>query len=109
MSQSTSQQYESTVRAHDAADQLTSATYRTTGGSPTILKRYGYTYDPVGNRTNQQIDDAPTGWTYDAMNRLTAQAGTAQLQFEGTVNEAATVTVGGKPATVNGSGTFTGC
>jgi RHS repeat-associated protein len=106
------QQYESTTRAYDfgyeETDQLASAVYRTIGGSPTILKRYGYSYDSAGNRTNQQVDDAPTAWTYDAMNRLTAQAGTAQLKFEGILNEAAMVTIGGQPARVNASNQFVG-
>lgn len=59
------EQYQSTTRAYDvgydAANQLTSAVYRTTDATPTILRRYGYSYDAAGNRTNQQADDAPTG------------------------------------------------
>jgi RHS repeat-associated protein len=106
------QQYDATTRAYalayDAADQLTSAIYRTTDPTPTILKRYGYTYDAVGNRTNDQIDDTPRKWTHDGMNRITAQAGGGPLTFAGTVSEPSTVTVQSRPATVSGSNTFSG-
>ena len=40
------------------ADQLTSATLKTTDPTPAILKRYGYDYDKAGNRTTEQIDDS---------------------------------------------------
>jgi RHS repeat-associated protein len=106
------QQYEATTRAYDftydAADQLTGAVYRTTDPTPTILKRYGYVYDAGGNRTSEQIDDAPRTWTYDTMNRMTAQAGGGVLTFAGTVSEPATVTVQARPATVTGSNAFSG-
>jgi RHS repeat-associated protein len=42
------------------------------------------------------------------MNQATAQGGSALLQFEGTLNEAGTVTVAGKPAMVDGTGKFIG-
>jgi RHS repeat-associated protein len=93
---------------YDPADQLTSAVYRTTDPTPTILKRYGYAYDPAGNRTTEQIDDAATAASYDSMNRLTSQAPGGALLFKGTTSETATVTVGGKPATTTSSNTFSG-
>lgn len=106
------QHYETDVKAydftHDVADQLTSATYRTTGGTPTILKRNSYGYDPTGNRTNTQVDDVPVTWTYDALNRLTARTDGGLIRVEGTVNEPATVTIQGKPASVDASNRFTG-
>lgn len=106
------QQYESTSRAYDliydAADQLKTASYRTTDPTPSVLTRYMYWYDPAGNRIGAQTDDAPLAWTYDAMNRVTSQGGAALLQFEGTVNEPATMMVGGRTAVVDASGRFTG-
>jgi RHS repeat-associated protein len=106
------QQYEATTRAYDfsydAADQLTGAVYRTTDPTPTVLTRYGYTYDPAGNRTTEQIDDAPRSWTYDALNRLMTQAGGGLLTFTGTVSEPASVTIQSRPAAVTGANAFTG-
>ena len=106
------QQYQATTRAYDLtydnADQLTSAIYRTTDSTPTLVARYFYRYDAAGNRTGVQTDDAPLAWAYDTMNRMTTQGGSAVMQFEGTLNEAGTVTIAGKAATVDGTGKFTG-
>jgi RHS repeat-associated protein len=93
---------------YDPADQLTAATYRTTDPTPAILKRYAYAYDPVGNRTTEQIDDSPVASVYDNMNRLTSQDGGGALTFKGTVSEPSTVTVGGKPAVVGVDNRFEG-
>lgn len=106
------QQYQATSRAYDFtyddADQLKGATYRTTDTPPTSLTRYLYRYDSGGNRTNAQTDDAPLAWTFNTLNQMTAQGGSELLQFEGTINEPGTVTVSGKPATVDATGKFTG-
>src|SRR5690606_37522967 len=83
---------------YDAADQLIGAVHQTTGGTPTILTRYAYRYDPAGNRLSEQVDDAVTSWTYDALNRLETQQGGGRLRFAGTLSEPATVTVAGQPA-----------
>jgi RHS repeat-associated protein len=93
---------------YDRADQLRSATYRTTGAPPTILKRYRYAFDPAGNRTVEQIDNAVTTATYESMNRLVSRQPGGVLSFEGTVSEPATVVVGGLPATVTGQDAFKG-
>jgi RHS repeat-associated protein len=106
------QQYGADTKAYDftydGADQLTGAVYRTTDPTPTIVKRYGYTYDAAGNRTTARVDDAPVTYSYNNMNQLTAQAGGGVVEFRGTTNEAATVTIGGKPATGAGGTTFAG-
>ncbi len=91
---------------YDAADQLTGAISETTDPTPTILKRFGYGYDPAGNRQFEQIDDAVTSWTYSTLNRLVSQAGGGVLQFAGTISEPATVTIGGQPAAVLGANAF---
>jgi RHS repeat-associated protein len=91
---------------YDATNELESAVYRTTDAAPVVLKRYGYAYDPVGNRTTEQIDDAPTLSSYDNRNRLTSQQPGGALLFKGGLNEAATVTIAGKPASVGTDNKF---
>ena len=93
---------------YDRADQLRSAVWRTTDQTPTILKRYGYAYDPAGNRTVEQIDDGPVLTAYDNMNRLTSQTPGGTMRFAGTLGEAATVTIEGAPAMVTSDNRFEG-
>jgi len=93
---------------YDPADQLTAAILQTTDPTPQVLKRYYYAYDPAGNRTAEQIDDAVTGGTYNNMNQLVSQQAGGALVFKGTVSEPASVTVGGKPATVTVDNRFEG-
>jgi RHS repeat-associated protein len=88
---------------YDRADQLTAATL-----AATTPKRYRYSYDPAGNRTVEQIDDAATLSTHDSMNRLLTQVPGGALAFRGTLSEAATVTIAGKPATVTAGNEFSG-
>jgi len=94
--------------AYDRTDQLTSAVWRTTDPTPTILKRYGYSYDPAGNRTTEQLDDVPFKTNYNSMNRITTQEAGGALRFSGTVNEPAKVTVANKSAVVTANNTFSG-
>jgi RHS repeat-associated protein len=93
---------------HDAVNQLTTATLKTTDPTPVVLKRYGYGYDKTVNRTGEQIDDASTSATINSLNAITALQPGGALRFAGTVNEAATVTVQGKPAQVTASNQFSG-
>jgi RHS repeat-associated protein len=93
---------------YDPADQLVAATLRAAGPPPTILKRYRYAYDPAGNRTLEQIDNAATLSSHDNMNRLLSQAPGGGLVFRGAVNEPASVAVGGQPASVSGANQFSG-
>ena len=93
--------------AYDAADQLTSAVFRTTGPTPTVLTRYGYAYDVTGNRTTARTDDTPLAFAYNNLNHIQAQSGGGRVQFSGTTNEAATVTVSGQTAAGGGGTTFT--
>ena len=83
---------------YDAADQLQWATQRTPGG--TVLKRYGYAYDPAGNRTAEQIDDATTEALVNSRNQVTRTQPGGALLFRGTTNEPAVVTVQGRAARV---------
>jgi RHS repeat-associated protein len=93
---------------YDRADQLTSAVQKTTGGSPTVLKTYGYAYDPAGNRTTESIDTAVVKATHDNRNRILQQQVGGSLRFAGSLNEPAAVTVAGQPAQVAGNNTFGG-
>jgi RHS repeat-associated protein len=93
---------------YDAADQLTSAVKATTDPTAQVLNRYGYAYDPAGNRTVEQIDDAITLTGHDRLNRLITQVAGGPMIVAGAVNEPATVTVQGAPATVSAANDFRG-
>lgn len=94
--------------SHDAVDQLTSAVLTDTNTTPTVLKRQAWAYDVAGNRTVDQNDDAVFATNHDALNRLQARAPGGAIVLSGTVNEAATVTIDGRPATVDASNNFRG-
>ena len=89
-------------------DQLTTAMLKSADPTPVVLKRYGYGYDPAGNRTADQTDDAVFSASYNNRNRLTTRQPGGALLFRGTVDEAANVTVGGKPAQVAPDSRFEG-
>ena len=91
---------------YDRAGQLTQADYRTTGGTPSVLTRYVYNYDAAGNRKSEQIDDAVFQASHDAMNRMTSRTPGGPVYFAGTLNEAAAVTIQGKPAEVTATNQF---
>jgi RHS repeat-associated protein len=93
---------------YDAADQLTAATNQTTDPTPTVLKRFAYAYDAAGNRTSEQIDDAVTSTSHDALNRLTSQQSGGALLFNGTLSEPASVTIQGQSVTVDATNQFSG-
>ena len=93
---------------YDAAEQLTRAVKKSTDPTPSILKRYAYAYDPAGNRTIEQIDDAVIGASHNNLNRLTSQQPNGVIRVTGTVNEAATVSIQGQPASVSSAGVFDG-
>jgi RHS repeat-associated protein len=91
---------------YDRGDQLRTGVWRTTEQTPTILKRYAYTYDSAGNRTVEQIDNAPVLSAYDSMNRLASQTPGGTMRFAGTLNEAATVTIQSQSAMVTSDNRF---
>jgi len=93
---------------YDRADQLKTATLKTTDPTPVVLKRYGYDYDVTGNRTTEQVDDGVFSGTYNNRNQLSSRQAGGALLFRGMVNEAATVTVGAKPAQVAPDNRFEG-
>jgi RHS repeat-associated protein len=93
---------------HDLVDQLTSALLTDTNSTPTVLKRQAWDYDAAGNRTVDQTDDAVFATTHDDMNRLQARAPGGPVTIAGSLNEAATVTIDGQPAAVDGAHNFSG-
>jgi RHS repeat-associated protein len=106
------QQAESTATVwaygYDGADQLTRADQWSTAAMPAIVKRYAYGYDPAGNRTTEQTDNAVMGATYSGLNRLVSQQPAGMLQVAGQLNEPGTVTIGGQPALLDANNRFTG-
>ena len=96
------------VLGYDPAEQLTSAVKQTTATPPTVLERFAYTYDPAGNRTSEQIDEALTGATYNAANQLVTHQASGSLRFGGSLNEAGTVSVAAHPMAVAADHTFSG-
>ena len=93
---------------HDAADQLLTALKATTDAVPTVLGRQAWAYDPGGNRTVAQTDDAVVTASHDGLNRLLSRQPGGPIALTGTVSEAATVTIDGRPATVNAAQQFRG-
>jgi RHS repeat-associated protein len=72
------------------------------------LKSYAYGYDNAGNRTVEAIDSTVVSASYNSVNeRLQQQVG-GGLRFAGTVNEPATITIGGAPGQVSASNSFEG-
>jgi YD repeat-containing protein len=93
---------------YDGADQLARAVKHDTDGPETVLQRYAYAYDPAGNRTVEQIDDAVLLSSHDALNRLLAQAPGGPLVVAGTLDEPGTVRIDGVAAAVDAAGAFRG-
>jgi RHS repeat-associated protein len=91
---------------YDSADELVSAIKQTTNPTPTVLRRYRYSYDAAGNRVAEQIDDAVTGTTFDALNRVVTQQPAGAILFSGTLSELASVTVANTFASVKADDSF---
>jgi RHS repeat-associated protein len=94
--------------AYDSANQLTAAILKSTDPTPQVLQRYYYAYDPAGNRSAEQVDDAVTAATYNNMNQLATQQAGGSLVFKGIVSEPASVTIAGRPASVTPDNHFQG-
>lgn len=93
---------------YDPAHQMTSVEETPRGSAPgTVPQRvWRYAYDASGNRTAAQEDGRTTTGLYNNLNQLTQLSPSGSTWFRGKVNEAAQVTVAGKPARVSGDGTF---
>ena len=68
--------------------------------------RWRFAYDPAGNRTGDQTDDAAMGASHNNLNQLLTRAPGGVLAFRGTTNEVANVTVAGKAALTASDNTF---
>jgi YD repeat-containing protein len=89
---------------YDAADQLVAPTVP--NGTSTM--NYSYGYDLAGNRTREQIDTSVTGSSFNNLNQLSGQNAGGPMQFTGTVNKWATITLGGNLAAGDASGNWSG-
>jgi RHS repeat-associated protein len=76
---------------YDAANRLVSADRAT--GTPS---RWRFAYDPVGNRTGDQTDDAAMAGSFNNVNELQSRQAGGALTFKGTTSEPATLIVAGK-------------
>jgi RHS repeat-associated protein len=94
--------YSETYR-YDRADQLVEVVRTGVGAN-----RWHYNYDPAGNRTTEQIGNAPVQASFDNMNRLLSTGAGGTLAFKGSLDEPATVTIDGQPAEVAGTDAFQG-
>jgi len=92
---------------YDAIDELRSAVLTDTS-TGTAADQYAYDFDPSGNRTNTQLGSAIISSAPNNLNQLTSRSAGGQMHFRGTVNEPATITVAGNPATVDAAGNFDG-
>jgi RHS repeat-associated protein len=61
---------------YDPVDQLTAASV-SEGGK--VVKTFGYSYDPAGNRLTEQVDVTTRQFFYNALNELTSIEGDAGL------------------------------
>lgn len=91
---------------YDLAGQLAGAR-RVNAATSALLQRFVYGFDEAGNRTSLQTDSDVRSFGYAVTNAVTRSAGGGPLRFSGVLNEAGTVTVGGKPATVDSLNRFT--
>jgi RHS repeat-associated protein len=92
---------------YDLADQITSAIQKD-AATQQLLKNYGYGYDAAGNRSINAQDSTATTAQYNNRNELLTQSAATSLPVAGTVDEYATVTVNGAPASVDSANRFTG-
>jgi YD repeat-containing protein len=65
-----------------------------------------FAYDPAGNRTGDQTDDAAMGATFNNANQLLTREPGGIMAFRGTTNEVADVTVAGKAAQAASDNSF---
>jgi YD repeat-containing protein len=89
--------------AYDDVYRLTAADRST--GTPS---RFRFAYDPAGNRTADQTDDASMGASFNNLNQLLTRQPGGVLAFRGSTNEPASVTIAAKPTQTAADNTFKG-
>src|SRR6202044_2070817 len=67
-----------------------------------------YNYDSAGNRTQEQIDASINSSAYNSTNEDVGLTAGGSMEFEGSISEPATVTVGGNAATISATNTWMG-
>lgn len=102
---------------YDSADQLVKASLSNgTPGSPgSLIKKYGYSYDPAGNRTSESISSPATATTaqFNNLNQLAKRTPGESFPVTGTAPDNSggsglkSVTINGVPATLSGN-TYSG-
>lgn len=92
---------------YDATDQLRTAVQRgaVTNG---VLRDQAWRYTMSGNPQTAQDGNSVMSYQSNSLNQTVSRTGGGLMRFAGSVSEAATVTVGGAPATVNSDNTFEG-
>ena len=95
---------------YDAADQLTSAVLTNTAITSPAVRSDSYGYDAAGNLNSQELGTVSRSPSYNALNQLTGStpSGNQTVNFTGSLNEGATVTVNGTAATVSSGTNFSG-
>jgi RHS repeat-associated protein len=91
---------------YDATDQLTSALV--VNPATEVTQGFFYSYDPAGNRTQEQIDSSIDTASFNSTNEYATENTGGLMSFEGFVSEPATVTIAGIPAKVNDSNQWLG-
>jgi RHS repeat-associated protein len=95
------------VPEYDSADQLLGVIVHSNTITGAILKQFAYDYDRAANRTSELIQtnsSLPPSLTSSTINSLIQQlsvSGAGPMRFKGHLDEIASVTVGGSPATVD--------
>jgi YD repeat-containing protein len=95
-----------TSYTYDAATELTQAVQTSSSGG--TLATYTYAYDPVGNKTSQNLNGASTTLTYNAANELTQASGAINKTFSWDANGSQTGDSTGTSMTYNTAHQLTG-
>ena len=92
---------------YDAIDQLTTGLLKDTV-SNAVLRDQAYRYDLAQNRITTQDGNLLATETANNLNQITAVAGGGMMRFAGSINETATLTIGGNAAKVKADLSFEG-
>jgi RHS repeat-associated protein len=92
---------------YDGSDQLADVVIKN-AVTDAVEKNTQYRYDAAGNRTVTQTDGAPRQAVNDHMNRLLSESAGGRMLISGSLNESASVKIGGVNARVDSSGKFEG-
>ena len=80
---------------YDNGDQLLAAS-QTDQTNSSVISRYAYNYDAMGNWISSQFNSTLASYTTNSANQLTGSSGGGPMRFEGTLTQYATVYVNGQ-------------